>query len=465
MIFSSIEFMVLMTVVLASLALMRREGSRRNLLLVASYVFYGWWDWRFCGLILASTCLDFVAAQRIEDSEDERIRWRWLMLSISANLGALGVFKYTNFFLESLNQAVGVDLPHLDIVLPVGISFYTFQTMSYSIDVWRGTLTAHRTFRDFALYVAFFPQLVAGPIVRASVFLPQLQEEHPLTRSNLVEGADLFVKGFVKKLLFADTLALIADPVFADPSRWDSPTVWLGVTAYTGQIYYDFSGYSDMAIGVGRMLGYQFPDNFKHPYLSRSVTEFWRRWHITLSFWLRDYLYISLGGNRISALFTYRNLAITMLLGGLWHGASWNFVVWGALHGVALAAHRFSLGLRGRRPDEHGGPVRQVLGWLGTLLFTMVAWVFFRATTMADAWHILEKMLGQDPQGIQWMHTQSIVVLGLAVVLHVGTLVRKQREYRFYLGRPAGVVAAFWALVAVLCFSPLSTSPFLYFQF
>lgn len=465
MIFSSIEFFVFLGLVLVVLALSRGEGARRNVLLVASYVFYGWWDWRFCFLILASTVIDFFAGQRIEGARDGASRKRWLVVSLVANLGVLGFFKYTNFVLDSLRPLFGEQLPHLEIILPVGISFFTFQTMSYSIDVYRGVLPATRNFRDFALFVSFFPQLVAGPIVRGREFLPQLAFVHPLQGSNLRLGTEIFLKGFTKKVLFADTLAYFVDPVFADPAAYSSGTAWAAVVCYALQIYYDFSGYSDMAIGVGRMLGFELPVNFRHPYRSLDITEFWRRWHISLSGWLRDYLYIPLGGNRKGPSRTYVNLAITMLLGGLWHGASWNFVVWGGLHGGALAVHRLWTSVRGTERSPVGASFSATVAWVVTFVFVLVTWVFFRAPDFATAALYLRKMAGIDAAGIDWYYLHAMVVVVLAIGLHVAVVLRDDRDPHLDLRRPISWGVATVLVIVILLYAPFGTSPFIYFQF
>ena len=461
MIFSSLEFFVFLGVLLCALRLAgpsRREG----LLLAASYVFYGWWDARFCLLILASTLVDFYVGRRIFQARDGSRKRAWLIVSLSSNLGLLGYFKYANFFVQSFSDMTGVPVGQLDLVLPVGISFFTFQTMSYTIDIHRGDLEPEPSFARFALFVAFFPQLVAGPIVRASEFLPQLSSFEPLRRSNLRRGLETFARGFVKKVLFADTLAILVDPVFAGPAGYSSATAWLALFAYSAQIYYDFSGYSDMAIGVGRMLGYELPPNFAHPYVSRSLTEFWRRWHISLSSWLRDYLYIPLGGNRLGRVRTYVNLLTTMVLGGLWHGASWNFVIWGLLHGIGLAVHRWwsRTGLPTHRPR-----LPPALGWVATHAFVMFCWVWFRAPDAAGALAFLERLaLGRG--GMDWFHVPSLVVLLVAAALHLRVSTsRTEASVRFDLSTPRGVAVVVAAMVSVLLFAPLDVSPFIYFQF
>ena len=468
MIFSSFEFFVFLGLVLAILSQVRDEGARRNVLLVVSYLFYGWGDWRFCFLRFGTTLIDYLVARRIETASAPRRRRAWLLASLISNLGVLVIFKYMNFFIGSLApllQSAGIEVPHLKIILPVGISFFTFQSMSYVIDVYRGSLRATRNLRDFTLFVAFFPQLVAGPIVRGSEFLPQMDYFHPLKRSNLQAGMETFIRGFTEKALFADTLAVYVDPVFAHPAAYASLTCWLAVTAYAAQIYYDFSGYTDMAIGLGRMLGFEFPVNFRHPCRSLNITEFWRRWHITLSSWLRDYLYIPLGGNRSGRARTYVNLMATMLLGGLWHGASWTFVVWGALHGVALAVHKFFTERRGPSRAGEGGLPQALLSWAGTFVFVLITWVFFRSSDFDTARVMLSKMAFFDPSGVRWYHVQAITVLVLAVLLHVSAVLRGDRSPRLDLGRPLAWSGLAALLLVILLFAPFGSNPFIYFQF
>ena len=358
MIFSQIEYLFFFVLVFG-IYWMTPRRRRVWILLIASCVFYGSWNVRYLALIWASTLVDFVAAGRMYRAERAAVRARWLLASLVANLGALAVFKYYGFFTESLAamlEAVGiaVHMPSLELLLPVGISFYTFQSMSYTIDVWRGRRAPETGLVYFATYVSFFPQLVAGPIVRSDELIPQLRAPPPLSVSKVKRGGKLFLWGLIKKNIFADLVAVkCVDVIFANPAAFDTPTLWLGALGYSLQIYADFSGYTDMARGSALMLGYELPENFRTPYLSRSLTEFWRRWHMSLSTWLRDYLYISLGGNRGGRTKTYRNLMLTMLLGGLWHGAAWTFVVWGALHGGGLALHRL---WRTRTGDDPGTP-------------------------------------------------------------------------------------------------------------
>ena len=468
MIFSSTEFLLFLVAVLLLARVLPSEGARRNLLLGASYLFYGWWDWRFTFLMFATSTLDYAVGRSLERMADSGRRRALLIGSLVANLGILAGFKYANFCLDSLRPvlgAAGIPVQHLDIVLPVGISFFTFQSMSYTVDVYRRVLPATRSYRDLLLFVSFFPQLIAGPIVRGSEFLPQLRaHDHRPRWDGVRRGLELFVRGFVKKVLFADSLALFADPVFAHPAGFAPLSVWLAVLAYAGQIYYDFSGYTDMATGCGRMFGFDFPVNFRHPYTARSLTEFWRRWHITLSTWLRDYLYVPLGGNRRGRGRTHLNLAVTMLLGGLWHGASWTFVAWGAWHGAGLVLDRIRTELRGGRP-ERPAAWRSFAGWSTTFLFVLVGWVLFRAPDFATAGLVLRKLAFAEPGGAHWVQAQATAVLGAAVLLHLLVVRARERELLPDLRDPLAWVGVGVALALVVLFSPFSTNPFIYFQF
>ena len=397
MLFNSVTFFVFFAIVFAlyllAFSLPRPKRVQNALLLVASYVFYGAWDWRFLGLLLLSTLIDFVSSHRIEDGPREHRR-RWLLFSVLSNLTILGFFKYFNFFVDSfvaLAGAIGwsVSAPTLAIVLPVGISFYTFQTMSYTIDVYQGRLPAARSFWSFALFVVYFPQLVAGPIERATRLLPQLEAERQVTWSKLRDGAWLILIGLFKKVVVADNMARIVDPVFGGDGPSGGAATWLAVYAFALQIYADFSGYTDIARGISKWLGIELMLNFRRPYFSSNPKQFWQRWHISLSQWLRDYLYITLGGNRGSKFQNYRNLMLTMLLGGLWHGASWMFVIWGAIHGTLLVGHRLWEQMIGGRALTK--LLRFAAPLFGVLFFHAVcfAWIFFRARSMTEVGNVL----------------------------------------------------------------------------
>ncbi len=460
MLFSQIEFPIFLAVVLVLTWLTRAKTTRHGVLLIASYYFYAYWDVRFCSLLIFSTMVDFVVARKISQVDEPIARKRWLVLSLVSNLGILAFFKYFDFFVDSARVALeplGISTQTLGIVLPVGISFYTFQTLSYTIDVYRRKILPSSSFIDFSLYVAFFPQLVAGPIVRASEFLPQLSRVPAWSKRRFYGGAQQLLRGAVKKVLLADRFGEMVDIVFAGPDLYSALTLGLAAVAYAGQIYYDFSGYSDMAIGVAKMLGYRFPVNFRHPYLATSLSDFWRRWHMTLSRWLRDYLYIPLGGNRGSSWSQYRNLMVTMMLGGLWHGAAWTFVAWGVLHGVGLAVQRAV-------PISYRSWTPRPVGWMVTMAVVLVGWILFRSSDFYTASVYLHRMLTMA-SGIDWFPPLVLGGLACLVTEHVAWRTRLRPAMRlpalaWY--SPIATAVMLWALVL---YAPRGFRPFVYFQF
>ena len=466
MLFHSVSFVLFFAVVLAVQGRLRHR-AQNLFLLAASLFFYGSWNARLLWLIVGSATLDYVASLAIERSTRRKTAKRWMLASVTANLTLLGIFKYAGFFVESfvaLLHTFGVDAsgPALHIILPVGISFYTFQSMSYTIDVYRGDQRACRSYTDFLLYVSFFPQLVAGPIERASRLLPQIENpREPLKRGDVVEGIHLILVGIVQKVFLADALAVHVDRVFSDPTRFDSLTLLLGLWAFAVQIYCDFSGYSKMARGIARLIGFRLVRNFAEPYFSASITEFWRRWHISLSAWLRDYLYIPLGGNRRGPGRTYLNLMLTMLLGGLWHGASWNFVIWGGLHGLFLAVHR-ALG----RKEPGGGPARRAASVFLTFQLTCLAWIFFRAQGFSQATDFLRGLLAFTAS---WSDASLEIVIYLVLCFALDVLLRRRAR-----GHLLFLFSRNWALETALISLLLLLSllvgenhvvPFVYFQF
>ncbi len=467
MTFNSIQFAVFLALFLAADRSVPARW-RNPLTLAGSYVFYGWWDARFLSLIVISTLVDFVVGLRMADA-GPRHRRLLLATSLTVNLGLLGFFKYFGFFVDSFADAVervglgAVDSPALEILLPVGISFYTFQTMSYTIDVYRGRLEPCRNLIDFATFVAFFPQLVAGPIERAKHLLPQLVERRNADAGAVRSGLALIALGLFRKVVVADGAGRIANEVFDAPQRYGTVMTGVAVVAFAVQIYGDFAGYTDIARGVSRLLGVELLANFRQPYLSRNITEFWRRWHISLSNWLRDYLYIPLGGNRHGTVATYRNLMLTMLLGGLWHGASWNFVLWGGLHGLYLVVHRL---LRGGRVDE--GPVRpsQVPGIIVTFAVVALTWVPFRAPDLATTVEMLGDLV--VPRRGNFEFGDALLVMVLAWTALATDVAQRHAD------RLAGALAARPALAGVgaglvfaglVLFSGGTPQPFVYFQF
>ena len=401
MIFTSTNFAIFFALLYPLYLLLRRSSRWQNrLLLVASYIFYGFWDWRFLGLIAISTAVDYYVGLRLDDAPlsdpvNERRRKQLLWLSVAVNLGILGFFKYFNFFSSSFIDLIagfGLEASDvtLNIVLPVGVSFYTFQSMSYTISIYRGELKATHDALNFALFVAFFPQLVAGPIERASNLLPQIEKPRAISWSQIDSGLFLIIWGVFKKLVIADNLGLIANEVFNDPNVVGIDIV-LGTLAFALQIYGDFSGYSDIARGVARLMGFELMVNFRLPYFAVNPSDFWQRWHISLSEWLRDYLYIPLGGNRGGSLNTYRNLFLTMLLGGLWHGAGWNFIIWGAYHGAILIIYRLGEQLPWPRQASLNRvtlPLR--MGFM--FILTLMGWLIFRASSGEQIFTMLSNL-------------------------------------------------------------------------
>lgn len=450
----SFLFVFLPVVLLVDRAL---PGPARNLwLLLASFAFYGAFSLEYLPLLLISILIDFIAARRMDASDEDEVRRRWLAVSLIVNLGLLAGFKYAGFVSGNLRALFGEAIPVIEAALPVGISFYTFQTMSYSIDVYRRRVEPARSLIDFATYVALFPQLVAGPIVRFAQLRLALESRTRADGDAVVRGLVYLSVGLAKKLLVADSLARYADPIF---SRGDVGLVdgWVSMILYAGQIYFDFSGYSDMAIGLGALLGLSFPINFDEPYRATSFADFWRRWHITLSTWLRDYLYIPLGGNRLGSARTYAHLMVTMVLGGLWHGASWSFVLWGALHGLLLALER---GLaRLFSPVPLPAPLRVAL------VFAAVtwAWVPFRLDDLSRvaAWWVA--MAGGAGVGVVDLEALLASAAALGLFFIVPTSV-----HRWSL-RPSVPLLlctiALFALALLVGYGRAADSPFLYFRF
>jgi alginate O-acetyltransferase complex protein AlgI len=446
----------------------RAHRWRMVWLLAGSCAFYMSWNPWLILLILFSASADYVAGMLLESTTSSILRRTLLVGSISLNLGLLAFFKYANFFLDSTYRLLGIfdvslSRPTLDIILPLGISFYTFETISYIVDIYRGRIRAVRNPLDYAIFIMFFPHLVAGPIVRPRDFLPQVRRPKRFDCDRAHLGIRMFLLGFLKKSVIADNLGqLVVDPIFGEPGRFGSWSIWLGVFAYAIQIYGDFSGYSDMGIGLAHMLGFKLPQNFNFPYLARNVAEFWRRWHISLSSWLRDYLFIPLGGSRHGTRRTYVNLLIVMLLGGLWHGANWTFVLWGLYHGVLLAVHRAVAW-----PTWLGAALLRPLCVLATFLAVCVGWVFFRAASLAEAGVILGRM-AWPTEGVELSRTAAaIVLLCLAVTLAGHLLGSRINVIRFERRLPAPVMgAALACLLALgLVLLPEGGRAFIYFQF
>lgn len=447
-------------------------------MLSASYFFYGSWNWRFLGLLAFTTLVDHTVGGAIHRSSDPRTRRRLLTVGLVVSLGVMSYFKYYGFFTSSFvnffrNFGIELSLPILEIVLPVGISFFTFQSLSYTIDIFRRKLTPVPLL-DFAVFVSFFPHLVAGPIVRGYEFLPQLRERHD---PRMIPGATAFgliAGGLFKKVVVANTLATsIVDPVFASPQNFTALETLAGIYGYAVQIYADFSGYTDIAIGLALLLGFRFPQNFNRPYVATSLQDFWRRWHMTLSRFLRDYLYIPLGGSRKGTVATYRNLMITMVLGGLWHGAAWNFVLWGTLHGAGLSLERL---FSNRRESRLGGPARGIDGpqeshhsvwWRRLFTFHLVClgWVLFRSDSLATAGSVLSRLGEWGPAPAVTPAVIALIVGGISVQ-YLPTSLRVSIRAAFSGLRPIGMAASLGLLLLLIdSLGPEGVAPFIYFQF
>jgi len=480
MVFSTYIFVFcfLPLVLLGYYALLQLAKSFRNLaepvslwrnrwLLLMSYVFYGWWNPWFILLMMSVTVACYLSGRIITRAGADTRRRHWgLALAIVSSLGTLGFFKYFTFLQVNFNfalQLLGADgVRVLQVVLPMGISFYSFQALSYALDVYRGTAPPARSLSDFACYIALFPQLVAGPIVRYNTVADQLVERSH-TWNRFGSGSALFILGLAKKVLLANPMGKVADAAFASQSL-TAADAWFGVVAYAFQIYFDFAGYSDMAVGLGRMIGFEFMKNFDAPYRSESITEFWRRWHISLSTFLRDYLYLPLGGNRKGPRRTYLNLAIVMLLGGLWHGAAWSYVVWGAYHGALLAFERWL----GKQSPYHRlpRPARVAL----TFVLVLISWVLFRAETLTDAVRYLEAMLGFAGGGVGAMLLPSLLysrgTIGLMALCTILAFGRQQaHEWCDDLTWAKVLVLLPLFAAALMVMFSQAFSPFLYFQF
>ncbi|HEY3643882.1 MAG TPA: MBOAT family O-acyltransferase [Gammaproteobacteria bacterium] len=477
MIFTSFTFIVFFVIVFTVYWRVKGLHAKHLFLLLASLVFYGWWDYRFLLLIGVAICLSYFGALALGRYRGRRLAV--VSTSIALLLTILGVFKYADFLFDAIRDALlalGMDVPRrpFSIVLPIGISFFTFHGISYLVDVYRGKIQAEPRFTKVALYILFFPQLVAGPIVRASNFMPQLAREPRFDSDEVLRGTKLFLTGFVYKAIFADSIATYVDEVYKTLGDHNAAEQVLASIGFYAQIYFDFAGYSIMAIGLSRMMGYRLPRNFDFPYVSQSVTEFWRRWHISLSSWLRDYLYISLGGNRSGEARQLLNIMITMLLGGLWHGASWNFVIWGGMHGLALCVHK--LYLRGPAATGVLGALRRIISsvpvsWTLTQLFVLLCWVPFRAVSFdntTQVWHSFLTLRVGDVLQLDG-HVVAIILAPLAfdTLIVSGRVPLPLPGWRAtFAGRPWRLAFVMGAICGLaLLVMPLEVKNFIYFKF
>jgi alginate O-acetyltransferase complex protein AlgI len=473
--FDSVTFWLFLLITLALWRLIPYSRAK-TAVLFASMVFYGWWNPVYLLLIFISVSINYAAAALMNLTPDGRKRKFQLIVCIALNLGMLAVFKYGEFltgnFCALFDRGWFLQQYFKHLVIPVGISFYTFQAMSYSVDVYMNRIKPARNFRDFFLFVSFFPQLVAGPIIRANELLPQFESRSPLRAAAVMAGFYHIIWGLFMKIVVADNLAPAVEKIFTPEvlAAVNPLTAWLGMVFFSVQIFADFAGYSAIAIGLAYLLGLKFPENFRSPYISSSLREFWSRWHMTLSRWLRDYLYIPLGGNRSGPVKTIFNLLVTMLLGGLWHGASWTFVIWGGLHGAGLAIERM---LPGKRPDKTEGGNFRIIGLPAKLLkiaavyiFVLTAWVFFRAPDFGTAWHVLDKMyigLFTEPFAAPTFKLSLALLLIPVFLMHFGQAMKEWFGSKTHPHVRAAAAAAM--LFCIIVFERTNENPFIYFQF
>ncbi len=469
MLFSSGLFWILFIVFLPIYALLKGSRGKMVLFVVAfSLYFYYKSSGLFFLMLIGTSFIDWSISHGINRARPRWLKLTFMWLSIALSLSILGYFKYANFFLWNWNQMVQGNFQPMDIILPVGISFYTFQSISYVVDVYKKRIKPTKSWLDYLFFLSFFPALVAGPIVRADYFLPQLQKNERASFADIYGGLWLIIIGIVKKAIIADYIAQYNDLIFNDPSLYTGVQTLMGVLGYTMQIYCDFSGYSDMAIGLALMMGFRLGLNFDSPYQSRNLTEFWRRWHISLSSWLRDYLYIPLGGNRKGTLRTYINNFLTMLIGGLWHGAAWKFVFWGAMHGAGLAVHKACKPILSRIPDNL---LTGFIGWLLTFVYVSLLWVFFRAASFEDSVLIIGNIFvdfdwGQIPQ-FAVARPEWCVMMGALIVAHFVPQKWVDWGGQVFVASPWAVKLIVFLAVVQLVIEYMSeeVAPFIYFQF
>ena len=504
--FTSLVFIVFLSVVFGLYWSARKPGLQNAILLISSYVFYGWWDYRFCLLILISSLIDYVVGRRIAQSESVMRKRVWLYVSLFSNIGLLCVFKYYGFFadnLQVLGQSLGWNFSTLtlNVILPVGISFYTFQTLSYTIDIYRGRLQPAKNVVEYLAFVSFFPQLVAGPIERGTNLLPQFQRRRSFNSADATDGCRLILWGFVKKLAIADSLAVVVDQIYGNWQTATGPELTIATVCFAFQIYCDFSAYSDIAIGTARLFSIRLMQNFAFPYFSQNINEFWSRWHISLSTWFRDYVYIPLGGNRCRPTRQHINIMLTFLLSGLWHGAAWTFIAWGALHGLMLSAYKVmaqfaktnsgdqnqqSLALTtktkidGRALNISNNSLiprpMTLIKMSLTFAIVCIGWIFFRADSLSAAWYILATMifgvadLSAWSALVEWVaHDKATKQAVVILLAFVGVEWLRRNEVSILHGGPNVLLPVRWAIYTFLIWGTLDLAaeieqqPFVYF--
>jgi alginate O-acetyltransferase complex protein AlgI len=465
MLFNSIEFLIFLPLVFLSYwYLVGRNFKNQNvLLLISSYIFYGWWDYRFLALIFLSTIVDYSVAIYITKAKNLKIKKQLKFLSVLFNLGILGVFKYFNFFVDSLKSAFQIHSDYvltLDIILPVGISFYTFQTMSYTFDVFKNKNNLERNFITFATYVSFFPQLVAGPIERSTNLIPQFSIVRNFSYSKSVDGLRLILWGLFKKVVIADTLAPYVELIFSQHEQMSSGMLWLGAIYFSFQIYCDFSGYSDIAIGTAKLFGIELMSNFKFPYFSKNIAEFWKKWHISLSSWFRDYLYFQLGGSRVSEFITYRNIIIIFLVSGFWHGANWTFLFWGFLHGLLYIP--YYLVKRIYKNQRKGTIILNITSIVLNFLIVTVLWVFFRSENLDQAFDYIFRMFTD----FTLPDKMRIGILYIALLLFFEYFMKSdERKVLRFNNRNLRLSVYIVLIYLIFLNFNLNPSDFIYFQF
>ena len=483
MLFHTWVFFIFFMIFYPGFLLLRRSRWLAAWLLLASYTFYGWWNPWYLLLLSGTTAIDYLMVILMEQSPTQRRRWLWLIISLVSNFGFLGYFKYSGFITENLNALLGaigmacrlpdpVTYPNAllavmgfspehrfaSVLLPIGISFHTFQSMSYTIDAYFGHIPTERSFVRFASFVSFFPQLVAGPIERASNLLPQLNEVPTITRRDVTDGASIFLTGLFKKVALADFLSSYVDKIYSSPGGQSSPALLLATFAFAWQIYFDFSGYTDMARGIARVMGYRLMRNFNNPYVATGLGDFWNRWHISLSTWFKDYVYIPLGGNRGSAARTYSNMAITMIVSGLWHGASWTFVIWGALHAVGRVLTREL-----ERSALYRERVPKLAKQLGVFAFVCLTWIFFRAQSVGDACLVIKGIFAGGWGDPHFPLLAAVLVGAIWVYQFVYSARTEGSRVLAWPTVRTGLAAAM--VVYLLLIAQPSTKSFIYFQF
>lgn len=471
MLFNSLDFAIFLPIIFILYWFIANKNLKiQNLLIViASYVFYGWWDWRFLSLIIFSTIIDYTVGLKLGEETNKTRRKILLLTSIVVNLGFLGFFKYYNFFLDNFVSAFSflgseLNVSRLNVILPVGISFYTFQTLSYSIDIYKKKLKPTKDYIAFSAFVSFFPQLVAGPIERATHLLPQFLNSRKFNYKYAVSGLKLIVWGLFKKMVIADNASTIVDGIFQYSDTQSSTSLLLGVFLFTFQIYCDFSGYSDIAIGTGRLFGFDLMTNFKFPYFSKNIREFWSRWHISLSTWFRDYVYFPLGGSKISRIVTLRNIFIVFLISGFWHGANWTFIVWGAIHAILYVP---ALYIKKNR-SQNSSKLKNVISTLLNFSAIALAWIFFRAENISEAFKYLEYIFTSSSENEFFSKTSTYLLMTLSALF--GILIMSIVEYKHYKNDKNEVTLPIWALVIVMLLISFigvfkNQSEFIYFQF